>query len=82
MLERPLPFFVRKTNLALFHSLKKKKDLYFADNLNFQVGHVLLRYTLTDFHDFGINGSTGDYNTIIVQTTVLTACQFQVYWGW
>ena len=38
----------------------------------------LWRHTLTDFHDFGINGKRRPYPILWYQTTILCACQFQI----
>ena len=41
----------------------------------------LWRYTLTDFHDFGINGKRRPYSIPWYQTIILWARQFQVHKG-
>ena len=41
----------------------------------------LWRHTVTDFHDFGINGKRRPYPILWYQTITLWACQFQVRKG-
>ena len=41
----------------------------------------LWRHTLTDFHDFGINGKRRPYPIPWYQTNILWACQVQVHKG-
>ena len=41
----------------------------------------LWRHTLTDFHDFGINGKRRPFPILWYQTTILWVCQFQIHRG-
>ena len=43
--------------------------------------NVIVTFTLTDFHDFGINGKRRPYPIPWYQTIILWARQFQVHKG-
>ena len=66
-----------------FFSEKFNFGLHFVENRHFHVGHVFITclwlHTLTDFHDFGINGKRRPYPILWYQTTILWACQFQYH---
>ena len=93
MLETPFPFFISKKagEILIFGTfLAKKIDffsilVYFHWNSAFWVRPCLKtslwRHTLTDFHDFAINGKRRPYPIPWYQTIILWARQFQVHEG-
>ena len=84
--------YMQKTgwNSDILNFFNEKMDffsilVYFHWNSTFESGHVWKRHcdvhTLTDSHDFGINGKRRPYPIPWYQTIILWACQFQVHEG-
>ena len=94
MLETPFPFFIHKKQgeIPIFGIFLAKKWIFFFSILvyfhwksTFWVRPCLKTslwcHTLTDFHDFGINGKRRPYPIPWYQTIILWARQFQVHKG-
>ena len=88
MLETPFPFFISKTpgEIPIFGTFLAKKWfffnlVYFHRKSAFWVRPCLKtslwRHTLTDFHDFGINGKRRPYPIPWYQTIILWAVNFK-----
>ena len=82
MLETQFPSFISKKpdEIPIFGTFLAKKSILFRWKSTFS-GRLcfitsLWRHTLTDFHDFGINGKRRPYTILWHQTTILWACQF------
>ena len=96
MLETPFPFFISKWKkktgeIPIFGTLLAKIWIFFSILVYFHWKSVfwvrpclktsLWRHTLTDFHDFGINGKRRPYPIPWYQTIILWARQFQIHKG-
>ena len=93
MLETPFPFFISKKpgEIPIFGTFfSEKMDfvsiwVYFHWKSAFWVRPclktLLWRHTLTDFHEFGINGKRRPYPIPWYQIIILWARQFQVHEG-
>ena len=94
MLKTPFPFFISKKpgEITIFGTfLAKKMDFFFQFWVYFHwkstfwvrpcLKTSLWRHTLTDFHDFGINGKRRPYPIPWYQKIILWARQFQVHKG-
>ena len=94
MLETPFHFFLSKKtgwNSDMWNFLAKKKRFFFSILVYFHwkstfwvrpcLKTSLRRHTLTDFHDFGINGKRRPYPLPWYQTIILWAHQFEVHKG-
>ena len=94
MLETPFPFFICKTlvEIPIFGTFFREKIDFFSFLSILVYVHwkstfwvrpclktSLWRHTLTDFHDFGINGKKRPYPWY--QTIIIWARQFQVHKG-
>ena len=93
MLETPFPFFICKKpgEIPIFGTFLAKKLIFVFFNLGLfslkirflspAMKTSLWRHTLTDFHDFGINGKKRPYPIPWYQTIILWAPQVQVHEG-
>ena len=93
MLKTPFPFFISKKpgEIPIFGTFLAKKLIFFQFWVYFHwkstfwvrpcLKTSLWRHTLTDFHDFGINGKRRPYPIPWYQKIILWARQFQVHKG-
>ena len=94
MLETPFSFLISKKpgEIPIFGTFLAKKWLFFPPILVYFhwksafwvrpcLKTSLWRHTLTNFHDFGINGKRRPYPIPWYQTIILWAHQFQVHKG-